>query len=208
MFDFARRMQLAAGDSIRRVALKAAAAGIGLVGLGFLLAALWSFLAETLDWGPVLASLTIGAGLAAIAGILFAMSLQRRHEMPTTEDLKREVQARAAMATDAAVERARTEAARVVDMAGDRAQALVEEASYRAGKLANDAERKVFGILRPSGLGSGAEPPAPPAGQGRGQAPSSKAGGAGALLAAFAVGVTLAAKLRERRQRHEGRRNS
>ena len=56
MFDYARKLQLAASDMGRRVGLKAAAAVVGLVAAGFLIAALWTFLADTLDWGPLVAT--------------------------------------------------------------------------------------------------------------------------------------------------------
>ncbi|WP_265499487.1 phage holin family protein [Paracoccus beibuensis] len=204
MFDFARRLQLAAGDTVRRAALKAAAGIVGMIGAGFLLAALWSFLAETLGWGAGLASLAMGAGFALIAAILFTMSSRRNHEMPTTEDLKREVQARATLATDATVERARAEASRLVDMAENRAHALMDEASYRAAKLADDAERRVFGSLPSVGIRAGG--PALPtptrdrADLGPGTAPRATRTTT-RLIWAFAVGVTLAAKLQERRGR-------
>ncbi|MFC0200467.1 phage holin family protein [Paracoccus rhizosphaerae] len=202
MFDFARRVQLAAGDAARRTALKVAAAVVGLVASGFLLAALWSFLADTLEWGAALASLSIGAGLAVIAGLLIVLSSRRRHEMPTTDDLKREVQARASLAADAAVDRARSEALRIANMAEERAHALIDEASSRAGQMAEDAERRVSGTLRSVGLGSTGSP----ASADRAHHPLAPSAMTGKLIGAFALGITLAAKIQERRRDHDLRR--
>lgn len=209
MFDFARRMQLAVGDTARRAALKAVAGLAGLIAAGFLLAALWSFLATELDWGAALASLAIGGGLALIALILIAMSSRQRHAMPTTDDLKREVEARVSLAADAAVARARTEATRMVDLAETKAHSLMDNASYRASKLVNDTERKVFGSVRDTARSVGltsenlqaAERKVRDGKQQLSQASNSNAGSVAKLVGAFAVGVTLAAKLQEGRQR-------
>ena len=73
MFDFARRVQEAVGDTVRRTAMKAVAGMVGLMASGFLTAALWSWLANDLDWGSTLASLTIGGGLILLMIILLAM---------------------------------------------------------------------------------------------------------------------------------------
>ncbi|QBX34551.1 phage holin family protein [Paracoccus liaowanqingii] len=207
MFDFARRIQLAVGDTFRRAALKAAAGVAGLIASGFLLAALWSFLANELDWGSTLASLAIGGVLLLIAVILIAMSSRRKHEMPTTDDLKREVEARVSLATDAAVTRARSEATRMVGLAETKAHSLMDQASYRATKLADDAERKVFGgfreTVRSIGLDSdtrqSAERRIQAGTQQVKQAANSNVGSMAKLFGAFAVGVTLAAKIQESR---------
>ncbi|CAM3234637.1 phage holin family protein [Paracoccus nototheniae] len=209
MFDFARRIQLAVGDTARRAALKAAAGLAGLIGAGFLLAALWSFLATELDWGAALASLTIGGVLALIAAILIGMSSRRKHVMPTTDDLKREVEARVSLATDAAVTRARTEATRMVELAETKAHSLMDSATSRATKLVGDTENKVFGNVRGAARAVGlssenlrlAERRLRDGKEQLSQASSSNAGSVAKLVGAFAVGVTLAAKLQEGRQR-------
>ncbi|TJZ93957.1 phage holin family protein [Paracoccus gahaiensis] len=207
MFDFARRIQLAVGDTVRRAALKVAAGVAGLIAAGFLLAALWSFLANELDWGSTLASLAVGGALLLIAGILIAVSSRRKHEMPTTDDLKREVEARVSLATDAAVTRARTEASRMVDMAETKAHSLMDQASYRATKLAGDAERTVFGGFRDTVRAVGLDSETRQAAGRRvqsgtqqvKQAANSNVGSMAKLFGAFAVGVTLAAKIQESR---------
>ena len=69
MFDYAQRLQLALKDTARRSAMKAAAGIVLAVAAGFLVAALWSFLAHNLGWGPALASLVV-AGLFILAGLI------------------------------------------------------------------------------------------------------------------------------------------
>lgn len=207
MFDYAQRLQLALKDTARRSAMKAAAGVILLVAVGFLIAALWSFLAHNLDWGPALASLAIGALFVLAAVILLAVSKKHKHEMPTTEDLRKEVEARVTLAKDAAIERARSEAERMVDMAGNKAVSLMDEASFRANKLADDTERRVFGAARHAaesvGLTSSnintARTKVDEATHTLSRANSSNAASVAKLLGAFAVGITLAAKLREGR---------
>lgn len=212
MFDFTRKVQLALGDTARRAALKAGAGVAGLIASGFLLAALWSFLATELGWGSALASLTIAVLLAVIAAVLIAISSRRKHEMPSTDDLKREVEARVTLAADAAATKARAEAARVMDMAETKAHALMDQAGYRAAKLANDAERKVFGTVRQTAraVGLSGDKPrpavrqnfvaAPPASR---PAPAVSSAGMAKALGAIAVGITLAAKLQEGRRRDQ-----
>ena len=206
MFDYAQRLQLALKDTARRSAMKAAAGVILAVAAGFLVAALWSFLAHNMDWGPALASLAVAA-LFIVAGlILFMMSKKTKHEMPTTDDLKKEVEARVSLAADAAVEKARSEAERVVDMAGNKVSSLMDEASYRATKLADDTERRVFGVARSAAQAVGftqsnldtVRSKVEDAQDTLSRANSTNAASMAKLLGAFAIGVTLAAKLRER----------
>lgn len=210
MFDFAHNLKLAVSDRVKGAGLKAAGGAIGLVAAGFLLAALWAFMAHELGWGSALASLVMAILLVAAAAVLFVIS-KPKHPMPTTEDLKREVEARVSLAADAAGQRARAEALRVMDMAENKAHALMDQASYRATKLADDAERKVFGTVRQGvramGLTSENLRDAQREvrhGQARAaQAVNSNAGSMAKLLGAFAIGVTLAAKLSERKDDHD-----
>lgn len=206
MFDYAQRLQLALKDTARRSAMKAAAGAILAVAAGFLVAALWSFLAHDMDWGPALASLAMAALFIVVGLILFVMSKNARHEMPTTDDLRKEVEARVTLATNAAVEKARFEAERVVDMAGNKVSSLMDEASYRATKLADDTERRVFGVARSAAQAVGftqtnldtVRSKVEDAQDTLSRANSSNAASMAKLLGAFAIGVTLAAKLRER----------
>ncbi|WP_405405517.1 hypothetical protein [Paracoccus sp. Ld10] len=206
MFDFARRVQEAAGDTVRRTAIKAVAGVTGLVAAGFLTAALWSWLATEMEWGSALASLTIGGGLIVLMIILLAASSKRRHQMPTTDDLKREVEARVSLATEAAIVRAKSEANRVIGMAESKAHSLMDEAGSRATKLASGAEQKLFGSVRETARAAGLTSSNVAAARDRvrdeghqlQQAVDSNAGSITKLVGAFAVGVTLAAALRER----------
>lgn len=210
MFDFAHNLKLAVSDRVKGVGLKAAGGVIAAVAAGFLIAALWAFLAHELGWGSALASLAIAVLLLAVAAILFVVS-KPKHRMPTTDDLKREVEARVTLASNAAADRARAEAARVMDMAENKAHSLMDQVSYRATKLADDAERKVFGTVRQGAVAMGltsenVRDVKHQAAHGQAavsRAANSNAGSMAKLLGAFAVGVTLAAKLSERRDDDE-----
>ena len=146
----------------------------------------------------------------ATPGLMFVVS-KPKHRMPTTDDLKREVEARVTLASNAAADRARAEAARVMDMAENKAHALMDQASYRATKLAEDTERKVFGTVRQGARAMGltsenlrdAKRSVEQGQASVARAANSNAGSMAKLLGAFAVGVTLAAKLAERRSDDE-----
>lgn len=207
MFDYAQRLQLALKDTARRSAMKAVAGVILAIAAGFLIAALWSFLAHNLDLGPALASLIVALLFVIVAAVLWITSRTPKHTMPTTNDLRREVEARVTLATDAAVAKVRTEAERVVDMAGNKAAALMDEATYRANKLADDTERRVYGVARNAAQSVGLTPGNVSALASRiegasdtlSRANQSNVASVAKLLGAFAIGITLAAKLGERR---------
>ena len=204
MFDYVQKLQLALTDTARRTTMKVVAGVVFAAGAAFLLAALWSFLAHDLGWGSMKASLTIGAGFVAIALIRRLISNRRRHVMPTTDELRLEVEARASALADAAVQRARDEASRVVDMAGNKVHSLMDDAGYRANKLANDAERRVVQAAHSVGLTSNnidaAKAKLHDAGDTISRASNSNAGSMAKLVGAFAVGVTVASKLAESRK--------
>lgn len=67
----------------RRLALQGAAAVLLLVGVGFLTAALWLFLAELRD--ALFASATVGTGFAGVALILLALARPRRRARQSDE---------------------------------------------------------------------------------------------------------------------------
>lgn len=220
MFDYVNRLQLALGDTARRTGMKIVAGVILGVGFGFLVAALWSWLATELGWGAALASLAIGGGLVALGLLVLMMAAHRRHAMPTSEDLKREVEARVSLAADAAVARAKAEAAHAADMAQAKVQSLMDEAGFRATRLARDTEQRVFGMVRDTadsvGLSeanlqaakdgvSAARETVRDAAAATSRAANSNAGSMAKLVGAFALGVTLAAKLVERRGDHAAR---
>ncbi len=200
MFDYVQKLQLALTDTARRSVMKILAGVVLGIGAGFLLAALWSWLAYDLQWGGTLASLAIGGGLVLAALILLAASNGRRHRMPTGDDLRHEVEQRLSFAADAAAERARSEAARVMDMAGDRVSSLIDHAGDRASRFAGDAERKVADAARSVGLTADNLDAAKDKVS---RANNSNAGSMAKLIGAFAVGVTMAAKLREQRRERD-----
>lgn len=204
MFDYVQRLQLALSDTARRTAMKVVAGVVLAVGAGFLLAALWSWLAYGLGWGATLASLAIGGGFVVIALILLAAASKPRHEMPTSDDLKREVEARVNLVADAAADRARQEAGRVMDMAGNKVTSLMDQASYRANKFANDAERRVYSTARETAEKVGLTPENVEAAkrtfastaETTTRAANSNAGSMAKLIGAFAIGIAFANRLR------------
>lgn len=155
MLDYARRLRSAVSDTGRRAGLKAAAGILGAVAAGFLVAALWTFLRHHAGLGSLGASLVVALLFAAGAGVLWAMGSEVRHPVPGTDELKREVEARARLAADAAVEKARVAAVRVVDHAETKAQAVVDAAAQKAHGLADTAEAKVHGLT--GGVATGAD---------------------------------------------------
>lgn len=204
MFDYTRNMKLALQDMLRRSAIKAAAGLVLLIGLGFLLAALWSFLATELAWGSMNASLAIGGGFMLIGVIFLLVGGRVAHEPPSTDDLKNEIEARLTLATDAAANRARAEVMRVVDGAADRANALMGRASSRASHFVSDTEETIRDTARKVGLTpervDAAKDQAQDLAQQAKEAADSNAGSMTKLVGAFAIGMTLAATLSRRRQ--------
>lgn len=207
MFDYAHRLQLALKDTARRSAMKAGAGVILAVAFGFLIAALWSFLAHNLHWGSALASLAVGGLFVLVALILLALAKNAKHEMPSKEDLRREVDARVQLASEAAADKARVEAGRIMDMAGNKVASLMDSATYRANKLADDAERRVHGSIRNATDAVGLTPEnirtvkakVQDANNTLSRANRTNAASIAKVLGAFAVGVTLASKLAEGR---------
>ncbi|MDO5647220.1 phage holin family protein [Paracoccus sp. (in: a-proteobacteria)] len=211
MFDYAHRLKLALSDTARRSALKIGAGVVGLIAVCYLMSALWWFLNLTMELGPTLASLIIGVVLAAIAGVVFVLGNKTQHQMPTTDELKREVEARVTLAADAATDRARVEMARAVDMAERKVHSLMDEAGERANAFAYNAERRVMGTVRDTAASVGlttqnlqtARRKAEHGVATAKRAANTNAGSMAKVLGAFAVGVTLAAKVAESRRRDD-----
>lgn len=208
MFDYARNMQLAVKDMARRSAVKAAAGGIMVVGLGFLLAALWSWLATELGWGSTYASLAIGGAFLVIGLIAISAAGRVRHQPPTTDDLKREVEARISLVADAASNRARAEAMRIVDTATGRVSDIVDRAAGSASRFVSETEHKVRDLTRDTAAMAGLTPENIEAAKETAQdyaekaqrAANSNPGSMAKLIGAFAVGVAVASKLRGRKR--------
>ncbi|MDO5606528.1 MAG: phage holin family protein, partial [Paracoccus sp. (in: a-proteobacteria)] len=206
MFDYVNKLQLALGDKARRTSLKAGAGVVALIGVGFLLAALWSWLAWNLDLGPAMASLMIGGAFAVIGLGLWAMSRAERHAMPATEELRREVEARLSLATDAALDKARFKAEETLDSAQERVVSLIHSVEDRARGFVGDAEARVYGFANRAGgvAGSAArsvgltEERLRGARDGLDRAARSRAAPGVGLLGAFAVGLAIAGAISRR----------
>ncbi len=205
MFVYTKKMQLALMDKLRRGGLMAGAGVMLLIGAGLLLAALWTWLAYSLGWGALWASLAIGLGFFAIGLILMLVGARERHPTPSPDELRAEIQERASMMTDAAIakvsgaadaalHRASEKVSRVMGVAGQRAQSLSDRASYEADRYADRAEAHVQTAARRTRealedrLGGAAD-------RRSGEGASNTAAIA-PLIGAFAVGLTLASRLR------------
>lgn len=208
MFDYARKMQLALSDAGRRVAFKAAAGVVALIGAGFLLAALWTFLARNLGWGPLGASLAIGIIFVAIAGFLLSRSKAVMHPVPTTDELKAEVETRVSLAADAALEKARGKASEVVDTVEAKVSGLVENVAERASRFASDAEAKVHGFTRNVAGEAASKVGLTPKFFSEAQDTFDRVKDSNAvtippLLGAFAIGIALASKVQQWRHQDD-----
>lgn len=233
MFVYAKNMQLALSDKLRRAGLAAGAGVVLILGAGFLLAALWTWLAYHLGWGSLGASLAIGILMVVIGVIFLMMAKHERHPVPSTDELKLEVQqqlhlaadtalAKASDAADQAVDRAASKANELLDTAESKAHALFDTAehkvhsvadnlAYRANRFADQAEARVYGTARGVGeataqrLGFASRPSPGAAGQGGDDASPSRAAPFAPVLGALAIGITLANRLQHRRHRDDDR---
>lgn len=193
MFAYARNMQLALTDKLRRAGLAAGAGVLLLLGFGFLLAALWTFLAHHLGWGSLGASAAIGGGFAATGLILLLIARKERHPAPTTDELKAEVEAqvnlmadaaisKASGAADAAMARASAGASRLMGLAERRVQTGADGLSCKADRYADRAE-------------AGAQRFARDIGDAARDAPNIAT--FAPLIGAFALGMTLAGRVQD-----------
>ncbi|MDB6178545.1 phage holin family protein [Paracoccus sp. Z330] len=204
MFDYARRLQLALGDTARRSGMKVAAGALVVIGAGFLIASLWSWLATGLGLGPTIASLIVGGAFVFLGLIAFLLASKPRHRMPTSDDLRREVEARVNMAADAAVDRARAEAMRFAGMAEHKARSVMGNVGLRA----SSAERRAQDVARDAAERSGlteenlraAQERMDQAAAATSRAANSNAGSMAKLAGAFVIGLALASKLGSRRE--------
>lgn len=208
MFDYVNRMQLALGDKARRVGMKAGAGVALLIGAGFLLAALWSFLAWRLELGPTYASLIIGGGFALIGLIVWLMSNSERHAVPSTDELKNEVEARLSLAADAAIDKVKYRAESAVEGAKSKVTSLfgaatdtVKGAAHSAGDAASGAGHKVGEMATEVAEMGGVA--LDKAKETLDQAVETKAGPAIGLAGAFSVGLIIANALSRGRSKEE-----
>lgn len=189
MFDYARNMKLALTDSLRRTGIKAGGGVVIALGAGFLVAALWSFLATELGWGAALASLTIGAVFVAIGVAAMLLAGKSRHAAPTADDLHAEIAARLDLATDAAMGKLRGEVDHFVDRAGAQVNGLVDRVQDGAAAvgLTNRNVNAAVDAVHDAGVQARA-------------AANTNAGSMAKLIGAFAVGVAAASKVQDWRQ--------
>lgn len=200
MFDYVNRMQLALGDKARRAGLKAGAGVALLIGAGFLLAALWSWLAWQMALGPIYASLIIGAAFAVIGLIILSGSGKERHAVPTAEDLRSEVSTTLSLAADAAIDKVKFQAESAVEGAKAKVSSLfggagdkVMSAAHGAVDLAAGAGRKVAEAAEMGGetLHEARET--------LDRAMETKAGPAIGLAGAFSIGMVFASLISKSR---------
>ncbi len=208
MFDYAKNMQLALTDMVRRAAVKAAAAVVIAIGAGFLIAALWTFLAYTLDWGSLGASLAIGVVFVVIGVIVLMRGNKVKHPVPSTDELRAEVETRVSLATDAALEKARIKATEVVDSVENKVYGVVDEVSYKAHKLADDAEAKVQTFTRTAATTAASKVGLTPkvmsdAQDALDRVKTSNAATIPPVLGAFAAGIALASRIQQWRHRDD-----
>lgn len=223
MFDYARNMRLAVKDAARRMSLKAGAGVAVVLGLGFLLAALWTFLAYHAGLGSLGASLVIGLVFVVIGAGVFLASNKVRHRPPTTDDLKAEVEERVSLATEAVLdrvtdradqtlERAQKKASQLVDQAGNSVNALVDKVSYTADRFAGKAETQAYrGARRARQAASDklgltperVEAASERVAEGARRARDSNAAAIAPVIGALAAGITLAMRLRRRRDDYD-----
>ena len=217
MFNYTRNMQLALTDKLRRAGMAGVAGLMFLVGAGFLIAALWVWLADHLGWGAMGASLTIGGGFLVIGVAILLGAGKERHPTPTTEELKAEVGeqmnlmadaaiAKVTDATNASLNRASQKVTRIMGLAGQKARSAADEVAYQADRYVDRAEAGAYRMARkaseamdqrsrtdPEGMPDAAPASAPDT--------AGRLGGVAPLVGAFAVGLTLASRFRKWRQR-------
>ncbi len=217
MFNYTRNMQLALTDKLRRAGMAGVAGLMFLVGAGFLIAALWVWLADHLGWGAMGASLTIGGGFLVIGVAILLGAGKERHPTPTTEELKAEVGeqmnlmadaaiAKVTDATNASLNRASQKVTRIMGLAGQKARSAADEVAYQADRYVDRAEAGAYRMARKASEAMDHRSKADPDGSpdtAPDAAPddSGRLGGVAPLIGAFAVGLTLASRFREWRRR-------
>lgn len=217
---FAQKLDLFVRDLARRVSMKVAAGILILLGSGFLLAALWTWLAHGLHWGPLYASLVLGVVFLMIGLIIIATTGKSRHLPPTPAELRADLEERVSVATgvvfdrvtssaEHAMDRVQTKAGQMADAAGNRVKRMVDSVSYGADRLAGGAESRFVGAARRANeeiteklgitdeqkerIAEGFE-------RTKTRVKSSNLAAIAPVIGAFAIGLTLAQKLAARGQ--------
>lgn len=200
MFDYVNKLQLALGDKARRTGLTIGAGIVALIGAGFLTAALWSWLAWYQELGPALASLIIGGGFVLIGLLILAAVGPQRHQMPTSAELKAEVEMRLSDATEAAFDMAKLKASAAVDDAQARVTSLFGAAGDTALGVVNAASARVQDAASSVGLTGETVQEAKAAFD---HATQHRAAPAVGVAGAFAVGMAIASALASRRSKDD-----
>ncbi|WP_242007859.1 phage holin family protein [Paracoccus sulfuroxidans] len=222
MFDYARRMRLALEDTARRIGQKAAAGVVAAIGAGFLLAALWTWLAHHLDWGSAVASLVLGAVFVILGLGVMLGSGRVRHRPPTPQDLRNEFEEKLGIATDVVigrvsdrvgqtVDRAQAKASQFVNEAENRLHSFADTVSYRADRFAETTEHKVQDLAARVGetaakvglTSENARKVGEQVSEKVEQAKASNLAAVAPVIGAFAVGMTLATRLQGWRHRDD-----
>lgn len=224
MLDYTRRMRLSLSDKIRRAGISAGAAIVALIGMGFLLAALWTWLAHELDWGSAMASLAIGGALTLIGLLVLVFSGRSRHETPSPQELRDELEQKLGVAADVvigrvtgrvgeAVDKVQTKASHLASLAENRFHSLSDQVSYQADRFAEGAEWKAHDLARKMGdaaakVGLTAERVSDVGNKVSAKVDAAKNSNLAAVapvVGAFAVGMTLASRLQSWRHGDEDR---
>ncbi|MDS9468105.1 phage holin family protein [Paracoccus sp. MBLB3053] len=215
MFAYAKNMQLAVSDKLRRAGFAAGAGVVLVLGAGFLLAALWTFLAYHLGWGSMVASLVIGGFMVAIGLILVVIAGRERHPVPSTEDLRIEVEqqinlmantaiTKASDAADAAMDRAASKAGNLLDLAENKVHSVADNLTYRANRFADQTEARVYGSARRMGENAARRFGFASPEQGEDLTEEDRGGiratNIAPVLGLVAVGLTLASRYRRREE--------
>lgn len=195
MFDYIDQMKLALGDTVRRAAMKSGGGVAMAIGAGFLIAALWSWIALYL--GSIYASLIVGGIFAFVGLVIWLMATSRRYKAPTTDDLRNEVETRIGLVTDAAMNKVRHTAESAVDGAQARVASIFGGAGRRVSGLAKDAEGVASDAIEAGGEAlKGAR-------ETLDRAVETKAGPAIGIAGAFALGMVIAGAFSARRDKED-----
>lgn len=174
MFNYVQNMKAAAKDTAARYGMTAAAGAIFVVALGFLLGALWVWMAR--QWGALNTNLAFAGAFAVIALITLAVARSRHVEPPTVEDLRDEVEAKIA----------------------ETANHLINKAEAKVNRFVGETEARVTNLARSTTdqitQAVGFTPELMQAARGK----AFQAGIIPPLLGAFMVGLNLAVKMRRK----------
>ncbi|MFV0410373.1 MAG: hypothetical protein ACK5LJ_11965 [Paracoccus sp. (in: a-proteobacteria)] len=195
MFDYVNQMQRALGSKAKRAAIKSGGAAAILLGTGFLLAALWTWIASEL--GAIYASLILGGVFTAAGLAIWIFATSVRYPVPGTDELRRQVGEQVDLVADVVAEKLRTRAHDAMNNAQTRFTSLLGASPDRMSDEAEEDPQD----LRDSAadLAGQASETIQQARETFERVAASRAGPAIGVAGAFAVGMILAGVLRKRR---------